>query len=50
MLSALRGHVTADDALYVEVARQRNASLVTADGPLARAPGLGIVVHDVRRA
>jgi hypothetical protein len=28
----------------------RRASLVTADGPLARAPGLGIVVHDVRQA
>ena len=46
----LRGHVTAYDALYVEAARQRHAALVTADGPLARAPGLGVVVHNVRAA
>lgn len=44
----LRGHVTAYDALYVAAARQRGAGLITADGPLARAPGLGIVVHNVR--
>jgi predicted nucleic acid-binding protein len=44
----LRGHVTAYDALYVEAARQRGMPLVTADGPLARAPGLGIAVHNVR--
>jgi predicted nucleic acid-binding protein len=47
---ALRGHVTAYDALYVAAARQRGATLVTADGPLARAPGLSIVVHYVRFA
>jgi predicted nucleic acid-binding protein len=47
---SLRGHVTAYDALYVAAARARNADLVTADGPLARAPGLGVVVHDVRLA
>lgn len=47
---ALRGHVTAYDALYVEAARQRGGALVTADGPLARAPGLGVVVHNVRVA
>jgi predicted nucleic acid-binding protein len=45
---ALRGHVTAYDALYVEAARLRHAALITADGPLARAPGLGVVVHNVR--
>ena len=45
----LRGHVTAYDALYVAAARARRAALVTADGPLARAPALGIVIHDVRR-
>ena len=45
----LRGHVTAYDAMYVQTARLRNAALVTADGPLARAPGLGIVVHNVRQ-
>ncbi|HYC21797.1 MAG TPA: type II toxin-antitoxin system VapC family toxin [Candidatus Bathyarchaeia archaeon] len=44
----LRGHVTADDALYVVVALTRSAPLVTADGPLSRAPGLRIVVHNVR--
>ena len=45
---ALRGHVSAYDALYVATARIRGADLVTADGPLARAPGLGIAIHDVR--
>ena len=45
---SLRGHVTAYDALYVAAAQARHAALVTADGPLARAPSLGIVVHDVR--
>ena len=45
---SLRGHVTAYDALYVAAARARSADLVTADGPLSRAPGLGIVVHNVR--
>lgn len=44
----LRGHVTAYDALYVAAARTRGAALVTADGPLARAPALGVVVHNVR--
>lgn len=46
----LRGHVTAYDALYVAAARQRSATLITADGPLARAPGLEIVVLNVRQA
>lgn len=45
---ALRGHVTSYDALYVATARARGAALVTADGPLARAPALGITVHNVR--
>jgi len=45
---ALRGHVTAYDALYVAAAQLRGAALVTADGPLARAPGLRVVVHNVR--
>lgn len=44
----LRGHVSAYDALYVSLARQRGASLLTADGMLARAPGLGITVQNVR--
>lgn len=46
----LRGHVTAYDAMYVQTARVRGASLVTADGPLARAPGLGVTVHNIRAA
>jgi predicted nucleic acid-binding protein len=45
---ALRGHVSAYDALYVAAARVRRAAIVTTDGPLARAPGLGVVIHDVR--
>jgi predicted nucleic acid-binding protein len=44
----LRGDVSAYDAMYVAAARVRRAALVTADGPLARAPGLGVVVHNVR--
>jgi predicted nucleic acid-binding protein len=45
---SLRGHVSAYDALYVAAARVRGADLVTADGPLARAPGLGIVIQNLR--
>jgi predicted nucleic acid-binding protein len=45
---ALRGHVSAYDALYVAAARARTAVLVTADGPLSRAPALGVAVHNVR--
>ncbi len=45
---ALRGHVSAYDALYVAAARARTAGLLTADGPLSRAPGLGVAVHNVR--
>src|SRR5438034_122377 len=45
---SLRGHITAYDALYVAAARARHAALVTADGPLARAAALGVVVHNVR--
>lgn len=45
---SMRGHVTAYDAFYVAAARARNAALVTTDGPLARAPALGITVHNVR--
>lgn len=44
----LRANVSAYDALYVAAARLRGATLLTADGPLARAPRLGIPVHDVR--
>ena len=44
----LRANVSAYDALYVAAARLRGATLLTADGPLARAPRLGIPVYDVR--
>jgi predicted nucleic acid-binding protein len=44
----LRGHVTAYDALYVAAARERGATLITADGPLSRAPALRLVVHNMR--
>jgi predicted nucleic acid-binding protein len=45
---SFRGHVSAYDAMYVAAARARHAALVTADGALARAPALRIVVHNVR--
>lgn len=38
----LRQNLTIGDALYVAVARELNAPLVTADDRLARAPQLGI--------
>lgn len=43
-----RNNVTAYDAFYVAAARLSDASLITADGPLARAPALGIVIENVR--
>ena len=43
-----RNNVSAYDAFYVAVARLADAPLITADGPLARAPSLGIVVENVR--
>lgn len=43
-----RHNLTAYDALYVAAARDRNASLITADGPLSRAPGLEIMIHNIR--
>ena len=47
---SLRGRLTAYDALYVALARTRRAALVTADGPLSRAPALGVAVQNVRLA
>lgn len=41
-------NVTAYDALYVACARRYGIPLLTADGRLARASGLGVVMHDVR--
>jgi predicted nucleic acid-binding protein len=43
-----RNNVSAYDAFYVAAARLSDASLISADGPLARAPSLGIVVENVR--
>ncbi len=47
---ALRGHVSAYDAFYVALAQSRRATLLTADGPLSRAPGIGVTVQNVRVA
>ncbi|HSK29669.1 MAG TPA: type II toxin-antitoxin system VapC family toxin [Candidatus Limnocylindria bacterium] len=43
-----RNNVSAYDALYVAAARIANADLLTADGPLSRAPRLGVVVQNIR--
>jgi predicted nucleic acid-binding protein len=43
-----RHNLSAYDALYVAAARVYDVSLLTADGPLARAPTLGIVVQNIR--
>jgi predicted nucleic acid-binding protein len=42
-----RNNVSAYDAFYVAAAGLSASSLITADGPLARAPLLGIVVENV---
>ncbi len=38
---ALRGNMTAYDAVYVALAEALDATLLTCDGKLARAPGVG---------
>ena len=43
-----RHNVTAYDAFYVAAAHLADAPLITADGPLARAPSLEILVENVR--
>jgi len=43
-----RNNLSAYDAFYVAAARLSDAPLITADGPLARAPSLGILVENVR--
>jgi predicted nucleic acid-binding protein len=45
-----RKNVSAYDAVYVAAASLSSASLLTADGSLARAPSLGIVVENIRLA
>lgn len=46
----LRHNISAYDAFYVAAARMYDAPLLTADGPLSKAPGLGIVVQNIRLA
>ena len=41
-------NLTAYDALYVAAASALGAPLLTADGRLARAPGLGITIQHIR--
>ena len=41
-------NVTAYDAFYVAAASALSATLLTADGRLARAPGLGITIQHIR--
>lgn len=43
-----RNNVSAYDAFYVAAARLANATLLTTDGPLSRAPSLGITVENIR--
>ena len=43
-----RHNVSAYDAFYVAVAEDLGWPLLTTDGPLSRAPGLGVAVHHVR--
>ena len=44
----LRHNVSAYDAFYVAAARLCEATLLTADGPLARASNVGIPIHSIR--
>ena len=43
-----RHNVSAYDAFYVAVARLYDATLLTADGPLTRAPASGIAVQNIQ--
>ncbi|MGH7963711.1 MAG: type II toxin-antitoxin system VapC family toxin [Candidatus Binatia bacterium] len=45
-----RYNVSAYDAFYIAAARVYNVPLLTADGPLSRAPALGITVQNIRTA
>jgi predicted nucleic acid-binding protein len=45
---SFRHNVSAYEALYLAVARLHTAPVLTADGPLARAPTSGVVVENVR--
>ena len=43
-----RRNASAYDSFYVALARLYDVPLITADGPLSRTPGLGIVVQNMR--
>lgn len=43
-----RYNLSAYDSFYVAAARLYDVPLLTADGPLSRAPGIGVPVHNVR--
>ena len=43
-----RHNLSAYDSFYVAAARCYGVPLLTADGPLSRAPGIGVPVHNVR--
>lgn len=43
-----RHNLSAYDSIYVAVAKLYGVPLLTADGPLARAPKLGITVQNIR--
>lgn len=45
---SFRQNVSGYDAFYLATARIFEAPLLTADSPLARAPGTGVVVENVR--
>jgi predicted nucleic acid-binding protein len=45
---SLRNNAFAYDALYLAAARRHGAAVITADGPLARAPAAGVVIQNVR--
>ena len=45
---AIRHNISGYDAFYVAAAQRFDAQLLTADGPLSRAPGVGVVIHNLR--
>lgn len=44
-----RLNVSAHDALYLAAARLQDADVLTADGPLSRAPSMGVLVQNARQ-
>ena len=46
---SFRQNVTGYDALYLAAGRLYDATVLTADGPLARAPSGGVTIQNVRR-